>query len=251
MGEIETYKVIMLPIDKPNDTHWLWKDVDDSLYCRVHKEYKKEKPQHLYLIGGEIKIDMSNIKIGEHYLEKTQINPDRYSIFKRDLEDVSIENSYKIIATTDTSLTKCDYCNGTGIIKDVLKNPSCHYDPFDEAIFEDEPCEDCEQIAHFSTEFIKQYAEQGGIDEVCLDIDTMEHCRNCGVYVVDCDNEIDCEDSYYTTKIFKTNDKNEVLISNVEKSYSREEVQTLMVNFSYKHLKDLALDLALEEIKKI
>ena len=43
-------------------------------------------------------VDDSEIKVGDFYYEHTQINPDRFEIFKRSVDIESIENSKKVIA---------------------------------------------------------------------------------------------------------------------------------------------------------
>jgi len=50
-----------------------------------------------YVLGEKIKLDASNLKLGEEYVEHTQINPNRYEVFKKDLDTETIENSWKIL----------------------------------------------------------------------------------------------------------------------------------------------------------
>ena len=38
---------------------------------------------------------------------------------------------------------KCLTCNDTGYIE-IIINPECHYDGWEEPIIEKQPCEDCE-----------------------------------------------------------------------------------------------------------
>lgn len=57
-----------------------------------------------YYLGEEIELMMSNLKMGELYIEHTQINPNRYSLFQRTDDEDTIENSWKIIATTNPNI---------------------------------------------------------------------------------------------------------------------------------------------------
>lgn len=57
-----------------------------------------------YYLGEEIELRMSNLKMGEFYIEHTQIKPNRYSLFIRTDDQDTIENSWKIIATTNPSI---------------------------------------------------------------------------------------------------------------------------------------------------
>jgi len=49
-----------------------------------------------YTLGEKILFDASNLKIGESYIEHTQINPDRFDIWEKDFDTETIENSWKI-----------------------------------------------------------------------------------------------------------------------------------------------------------
>lgn len=50
-----------------------------------------------YLLGDPVELDTSNLEMGEKYIEHTQINPDRYSLWTMD-DEITIENSWKIKA---------------------------------------------------------------------------------------------------------------------------------------------------------
>lgn len=57
-----------------------------------------------YYVGGKIKLHGENLENGKFYIEHTQIKPDRFSLFKRDMEDDSFENCFLIIATTNPNI---------------------------------------------------------------------------------------------------------------------------------------------------
>jgi len=57
-----------------------------------------------YYLGEEVELEMGNLKTEEPYIEHTQINPNRYSLFKRTDEQETIENSWKILATNNPSI---------------------------------------------------------------------------------------------------------------------------------------------------
>jgi hypothetical protein len=50
-----------------------------------------------YLLGDPVEPDTSNLEFGEKYIEHTQVNPDRYSLWSMD-DEITIENSWKIKA---------------------------------------------------------------------------------------------------------------------------------------------------------
>jgi hypothetical protein len=47
---------------------------------------------------------MKELAIDEYYVEHTQVNPDVYSLFQRDIDDESFENAFRIIATNNTDV---------------------------------------------------------------------------------------------------------------------------------------------------
>lgn len=49
-----------------------------------------------YILGEEIELYATNLEFGETYIEHTGINPDRFQIFKKDYDTITIENSWKI-----------------------------------------------------------------------------------------------------------------------------------------------------------
>ncbi len=96
------HEIILLPTDT-EAAIWLRPDSNLSLSIKGQPPlYGKNKldwkGQALYILSDE------EIQIGDYYVEHTQIKPDRYEIYQRTIDDVTIENSKKIIATTDTSL---------------------------------------------------------------------------------------------------------------------------------------------------
>jgi hypothetical protein len=48
-----------------------------------------------YILLEPILVDTSNLEMGEKYIEHTQVNPDRYTIFKKDYDTQTVENSWK------------------------------------------------------------------------------------------------------------------------------------------------------------
>lgn len=50
-----------------------------------------------YTLGEEVLLDASNLEIGELYIEHTQVKPDRFSVFQKDFDTETIENSWKIL----------------------------------------------------------------------------------------------------------------------------------------------------------
>ena len=66
----------------------------------MNKEYKpgdivKIKDFH-YVLGESVNLNGNNLKIGEKYIEHTQIDPDRFEIYKKEYDDEFWENSWKI-----------------------------------------------------------------------------------------------------------------------------------------------------------
>lgn len=57
-----------------------------------------------YFLGEEISLYMENLSVNEYYIEHTQIKPNRYSLFKMDDSQETIENSWKIIATNNPDI---------------------------------------------------------------------------------------------------------------------------------------------------
>lgn len=79
------------------------------------------KYQHIYITNNE------DIKVDNWYIEHTQIKPNRFEIFKAEIDD-SIENSKKIILTTNPKLI----ADGVQSVDDdflnwFVNNSSCEY----------------------------------------------------------------------------------------------------------------------------
>jgi hypothetical protein len=47
----------------------------------------------------------------------------------------------------------CTYCNDSGIIR-VIQNPLAHLDPFEDPMYEEQPCEECGIEEHENREKI-------------------------------------------------------------------------------------------------
>jgi len=60
------------------------------------KTFVRISYNELYILGEEVLLDGSNLEMGEHYIEHTQTNPDKYSLCKKDFDTETIENSWKI-----------------------------------------------------------------------------------------------------------------------------------------------------------
>ena len=50
----------------------------------------------IYLLGEKVKLDGSNLELGEEYIEHVQVNPNVFEIFKKTIDTETIENSWKI-----------------------------------------------------------------------------------------------------------------------------------------------------------
>lgn len=63
-------------------------------------KYKKDDvvviDGHEYTLGEEVLLDASNLNMGEYYIEHTQTNPDIFSIYKKDVDTETVENSWKL-----------------------------------------------------------------------------------------------------------------------------------------------------------
>lgn len=64
---------------------------------------KVEIGEFTYYLGEKVKLYHDNLNMGEYYVEHTQINPDRYSLWKKSVE-ITIENSWKIEMTDNPKI---------------------------------------------------------------------------------------------------------------------------------------------------
>lgn len=51
-------------------------------------------------LGEKVLLNGSNLALGEYYVEHTQTNPDVFELFKKDLDQETIENSWKVLLFT-------------------------------------------------------------------------------------------------------------------------------------------------------
>lgn len=156
-------------------------------------ELRGYKCQNLYFISDD------EIKEGDWCLNKrtNQVFKTQYSN-----EDIKSPDRKKIIATTDLKLI-----NQNGNM--MYKSDEC-------------------DLPQPSQDFIKQYCETGGIDEVeieyinhkkCLDV---EHCNKpCSILNGDCKEIIE----------LKINPDNTINVRMIKDSYSREEVESLIQKY--------------------
>ena len=56
-----------------------------------------------YYLGEKVKLYHSNLNVGEYYIEHTQIDPNRYSLWKKSDEE-TIEYSWKIEMTDNPKI---------------------------------------------------------------------------------------------------------------------------------------------------
>ena len=56
-----------------------------------------------YLVDLDNEVGDDDIQDGEHYLEHTQVKPNRYDLYRKEAGD-SIENSFLILGTNDPSV---------------------------------------------------------------------------------------------------------------------------------------------------
>lgn len=57
-----------------------------------------------YYLGKPVNKDGENLNQLEFYIEHTQINPDKFSLYKKEIDDDSFENSFTIVATTNPNI---------------------------------------------------------------------------------------------------------------------------------------------------
>ncbi len=62
-----------------------------------------------YKKGAVFVDEQAEIKEGDWYAEHTQVKPDRFDVFKRSIDDNSIENSFKIVAQHNLSIPDIAY----------------------------------------------------------------------------------------------------------------------------------------------
>jgi hypothetical protein len=95
--------------------------IKDNFFITSTKDIPSGKYFHIYITNDE------DIKVDNWYIEHTQIKPNRFEVFKAEIDD-SIENSKKIILATDPKLI----ADGVQIIDDeflewFVNNPSCEF----------------------------------------------------------------------------------------------------------------------------
>ncbi|AGO47708.1 hypothetical protein Phi17218_175 [Cellulophaga phage phi17:2_18] len=164
------------------------------------------KYKHLYLtVDEEIKEGDCVLYNQKEILQVQMVTSESYHFTNGEYEmKTNIFLLVKIIATTDTSLTKK--------VMDYSKPDK--YDAGNE-MFKGKPQYKKEHLPSPSQAFIKKYCELGGIDEVLVE------------YELDDRNMLPFSDTNYPAKL-KTDSYNTITIKSVEeKTYSKSELQVL------------------------
>ncbi len=194
---------------------WQYKDTEViggvTQYTTLNGSFRDQtecfEPQHLYLTVDEKPRSGDWFVLEGKEVFKAYNSTNSGIWFRREGKsgyEASIKDCRKIVATTDTSLTKK--------VMDYSKPDK--YDVGNE-MFKGKPQYKKEHLPSPSQAFIKKYCELGGIDEVLVE------------YELDDRNMLPFSDTNYPAKL-KTDSYNTITIKSVEeKTYSKSELQVL------------------------
>jgi hypothetical protein len=192
-------KIVMLPSNKVEDNGQLFLDTRTSKHQLVYSNtsistgtrQKEVEPQHLYFTSEE------EIKDGDWFINDDGLWQCTGGIIPTGL------NPRKIVATTDPNLKlsngDCTLCNGVGqtvVYGTKAGCPLC-----------DNTGGNYKKLPKPSQDFIKEYCDKGGIDEVEIEYEFIHADRAPGGF----------------ERFIKVNESNEINIKSIKDSWTREE----------------------------
>ena len=210
-------KVVMLPTKKATDSNWIiFKKINGELsahkgpYTQDYLNHINVTSQHLYITSDD------EIKEGDWVYNENTKKHWQFTYGESKSDVLSRWKSIKkIIATTDKSLfiqekNQCDGCNANLPLDGFIHKDgpgmgiACSKDKYKT------------QLPQPSNEFIQEYCEQGGIDEVLVEYTPIvEFTRITGT-------------PYPAGDRLKVSNDNTITISKVKDTWTREEVETLI-----------------------
>lgn len=193
--------VVMLPTGEKVQVNQIYKDEDR---LKVSKEINRTfSGQNLYFTSDE------EIKEGDNYYAVT-FEACLVFICASDEEGIDLNekfNARKIIASTDTKLTKCEGCDRNKGTENIY-TCSCN----------------AVMLPQIPQSFVEEYAKQGGIDEVELELELKPIPKDMPI-----DYEM-LDETHHSNHRLKLTSNNEVIVNLIEeKMYSREEVMELLM----------------------
>lgn len=198
----EKAQVIMLPTKDKTNINLFKNNISITPVILSNKfgETEVSKSQHLYIISDE------EIKVGDYI-------SDGYIVWKWN-DDSSLLGRKKVIATTDTSISKPE--KGYNWNSVVYPQPS----------------------QGFIEKYIKEYNKGNIITDIIVEYEEILKCYRCGKTEPNCVNTSkNCIGSFGGFKQLKVSSDNTITMYSIKNSWTREEVMEII-----HRLKDLSVE---------